>query len=406
MGISGGLVRSVFSRNRSFGTHESNVRSNVTERRRWSSVRSYLCGDEYNSVMAENDSASVKSSVATATTQFNSVLAVADEDSSSVRRSEATVMQPMPEDLRDKGNTRREATKVDVEVAKTESSVSKTMSEEHAATIIQSAFRGFRIRCRNGGVISKDGEQQLTAGAESPSRESLGTSVEVQTGNSVEVYSIQEENSAAHHRTQEKARVQALKLKEEWDASTVSSNISRMRMQNRLEATTRRERALAYAFSQQLRICSKKRHTTSDGTDQNMGWSWLERWMATRPAEISPAESHISNHVEPIHSSQRFVIGKRFFDVAGEEKESCGSNEVGVLFDNFPVPAEEKDGLSPTKTRFKATRSLSRRKSMPSYECGKEYPKVSKKDCSREPKRDEERNEKQTGRRKCRNTSF
>ncbi|KAM2859352.1 hypothetical protein COP2_024792 [Malus domestica] len=43
---------------------------------------------------------------------------------------------------------------------------------------------------------------------------------------------------------------------------------------------------------------------------------------------------------------------------------------------------------------------------MPSYECGKEYPKVSKKDCSREPKRDEERNKKQTGRRKCRNTTF
>ena len=41
-------------------------------------------------------------------------------------------------------------------------------------------------------------------------------------------------------------------LQEEWDASTVSSNISRMRMQNRLEATTRRERALAYAFSQQV----------------------------------------------------------------------------------------------------------------------------------------------------------
>ncbi|TQE07714.1 hypothetical protein C1H46_006647 [Malus baccata] len=281
MGISGGLVRSVFSRNRSFGTHESNVRSNVTERRRWSSVRSYLCGDEYNSVMAENDSASVKSSVATATTQFNSVLAVADEDSSSVRSSEATVMQPMPEDLRDKGNTRREATKVDVEVAKTESSVSKTMSEEHAATVIQSAFRGCRIRCRNGGVISKDGEQQLIAGAESPSRESLGTSVEVQTGNSVEVYSIQGENSAAHHRTQEKARVQALKLKEEWDASTVSSNISRMRMQNRLEATTRRERALAYAFSQQAE-CPEQR---IEHHGILVFWTWFPLFVSCLPSE-------------------------------------------------------------------------------------------------------------------------
>ncbi|CAN6574177.1 unnamed protein product [Malus baccata var. baccata] len=386
MGINGGLVRSVFSRHRSFGTYESNVRSNVTERKRWSSVRWYLCGDEYNSVTAENDSASVKSSVATATTQFNSVLAVADEDSSSVRSSEATVTQPMPED---------------VVVAKAESSVSKTMSEEHAATIIQSAFRRFRTRCRNGGTKSKDGEQ------ESPSRGSLGTSVEVQTGNSVEVYSIQGENSAAHHRAQQKARAQALKLKEDWDDSTVSSNISKMRMQNRLEATTRRQRALAYAFSQQLRICSKKRHTTSDGTEQNMGWSWLERWMATRPTEISSAESHISDQVEPIHSSnQRFVMGKRLFDGAGEEKESCGSNEVGVLFDNFPVTPLERDGFTPSKNRFKITRSLSRQKSMPSYEWGKEYPKVSKKDCSREADKDEERNRKRTERSKCRNSSF
>lgn len=43
--------------------------------------------------------------------------------------------------------------------------------------------------------------------------ESLGTSVEVQTGNSVDVYSIQEENVAAHRRMQQKARTQELKLK-------------------------------------------------------------------------------------------------------------------------------------------------------------------------------------------------
>lgn len=47
-------------------------------------------------------------------------------------------------------------------------------------------------------------------------------------------------------------------LQEEWDDSTVSSNISKMRIQNRLEATTRRERALAYAFSQQVRLYASK----------------------------------------------------------------------------------------------------------------------------------------------------
>lgn len=41
-------------------------------------------------------------------------------------------------------------------------------------------------------------------------------------------------------------------MQEDWDDSTVSSNISKMRIQNRLEATTRRERALAYALTQQV----------------------------------------------------------------------------------------------------------------------------------------------------------
>lgn len=118
----------------------------MTERRRWSSVRSYLCGDEYNSVRAENDSASVKSSVATST-QINSVLV--EDDSSSAKSSEATVTKPMPEDLMDKHGIKREVAKEDIEVAKKKCSVSKTMSEDQAATIIQSAFRGFLVILRH-----------------------------------------------------------------------------------------------------------------------------------------------------------------------------------------------------------------------------------------------------------------
>ncbi|XP_068668924.1 protein IQ-DOMAIN 33-like isoform X2 [Aristolochia californica] len=44
--------------------------------------------------------------------------------------------------------------------------------------------------------------------------------------------------------------------KEEWNDSTVSSNIAKLRIQHRQEATTRRERALAYAFSQQSKDSS------------------------------------------------------------------------------------------------------------------------------------------------------
>jgi hypothetical protein len=80
----------------------------VGERKRWVSVRAYLCGDEFNSVLAEEDSASVKS-------------------------SEATVTQPMLEDLTAKVVIQNEETKEDI------------LSEENAAIIIQSAFRGFLV---------------------------------------------------------------------------------------------------------------------------------------------------------------------------------------------------------------------------------------------------------------------
>lgn len=82
----------------------------MAEKRRWSSVRSYLCSDEFNSVLAEEDSASVKS-------------------------SEATVAQPIQEDFTDKGELQSEDTK------EKHNSISKLFHEEDAAIIIQTAFR-------------------------------------------------------------------------------------------------------------------------------------------------------------------------------------------------------------------------------------------------------------------------
>lgn len=101
----------------------------MTERRRWSSVRlrSYLCGDEFKSVVADKDSASVRSFEASVS-QLNSVLV--EVDSCSAESSEATVTQPLQEDLTDKKDMH----------------VYNTMSEEQAAIIIQSAFRGFLVK--------------------------------------------------------------------------------------------------------------------------------------------------------------------------------------------------------------------------------------------------------------------
>lgn len=110
-----------------------------------------------------------------------------------------------------------------------------------------------------------------------------------------------------------------------------------------------------------------------------MSWSWLERWMATRLQETSSVESHTMKQNENFNSDHKFSIKTRFLDASGEEKESCGSNEVPLHFDNFSmISHEDKVSFkSPTaKTNFKARRSVSRRKTVPSNQFHEEHLKV------------------------------
>lgn len=95
------------------------------DKRRWSSVRSYFCGDEYNSVLEEDDSASIRS-------------------------SEATVTQPITEDL-NKDETLQEIQSREHEdhlADEKQNSPTKCVEQENAAIVIQSAFRGFLV-CSN-----------------------------------------------------------------------------------------------------------------------------------------------------------------------------------------------------------------------------------------------------------------
>lgn len=370
MGFTVGLVRNVFSRNH-VGSHERKImRRNSSENRRWISVKSYLCGNEFNSVLAEEDSASFKS-------------------------SEVTVTQSIQEDLlSDKGETKSEETVENV-IDSRPNSNSKSLNEEEAAIIIQSAYRSFKLRCKNEEIISSEnGEEKLDLVTESPDRKSMATSVEVQTGNSTEVFSFKGEKMSIYNSFQHRNRTKAIKQKEDWDDSTLSSNVSKMRMQDRMEAATRRERALAYAFSQQLRICSKRKLAKHNNMEQNMSWSWLERWMATRLQDTSSVESHAMKQYENFNTDHhKLTIKTRFLDASGgEEKESCGSNEVPLHFDNYSVISQEEKVSSfkspATKTNFKARRTVSRRKTVPSYQFHDEHTKVSMKDGSTNANKD------------------
>ncbi|CAO2814224.1 unnamed protein product [Amaranthus hypochondriacus] len=360
MGITGELVKSVFSKTRSIKTHENNIKNNVVERKKWkASVKLYLCGDELlDSVLAEEDSASVKS-------------------------SEASVMQQIlhPHDA----HLSQDAAKHENLDQHHSSFSSTSLDQDVAATIIQSVFRGFKVRCeikrQTAGFQNFFVEEMKSSG-----RESLATSIEVLTGNSTGVVSIQGEASSVCTKQQYKLKPPLFKPKEDWDDSTLDSTSSKMKIQNRLEAMTRRERALAYAFSQQLRICSKKKHTKSDGTESNMGWSWLERWMATRQIEASAAEDRSckelnNNEAATSTINTRPFLRKKFLDLSFEEKESCGSNEVPVQFISTPQQEkEDKDNRLCVRNRLETPKGISRRKTVPTYHYQKEHLKVSKKE--------------------------
>ncbi|KAJ0235820.1 IQ-domain 33 [Hirschfeldia incana] len=371
MGVTGGLVRSIFFRNKSFGAHDynNNGKSNLGEKKRWSSVRSYLCGDEFNSVLAVDDSGSLKDSLDPLLTipqqlssePSDSVLAIQDsasvklqhlgeedEDSVSGKNSEVSVTQPLH-----KEDQQSEATETHIPKRHQTTLIAKLFLEEDAAVIIQSAFRSYLAKRGSKEVEETfDKEESFFSGEESQGKvSSMGTSLEVQTCSSVKAPFFKRKRvSRALH----KNNTQVLRIKEEWDDSTVSSTIAKSRIQSRIEAMTKRERALAYAFSQQLRICTKKKQIEHE-EESNIGWSWLERWMATRVPDSTQIEARTNIQANSTMKSERSVRKNRSFSIGGE-LESCASNDIPLQFESISEELKrEKSSV------------ISKRKSVASY---------------------------------------
>ncbi|KAL5200491.1 hypothetical protein ABZP36_021694 [Zizania latifolia] len=333
-------------------------RGSVDHKKRWSSLRLYLCGDEVSAAANEEND-------------------VDDDDDGtvSVKSFETCAMQPEPpapandvagadpDDHPEEQGSKYSSPTAEPAMA----------SHDEAATLIQSAFRGFMARRNLQELKKRCSENGYTDEARSPTSASIAaTSVEVQVGESLSNLRLSDESAAAseQHRASQRSRSQAVRVKEEWDDSTVSSNVSRMRMQSRIEATTRRERALAYAFSQQLRSCgngggggggTKKRVVRSDQAEFNVGWSWLERWMATRQASETADDCMSKNADSGSAAGRRVIVVRRRHDLTCEEKESCGSNDVSVV--SFDGSSGSLSCYKPGgKSRLRGGRSLPRRK--------------------------------------------
>lgn len=71
----------------------------------------------------------------------------------------------------------------------------------------------------------------------------------------------------------------------EWDHSMQTIEQIRARELSKQEAAVKRERSMAYAFSHQQLNMSNQYSNKASTTPPQLGWNWLERWMAARPWE-------------------------------------------------------------------------------------------------------------------------
>ncbi|KAK4769078.1 hypothetical protein SAY86_027228 [Trapa natans] len=121
-----------------------------------------------------------------------------------------------------------------------------------------------------------------------------------------------------------------LKLGVEWKDSKRSKEQMEKRLQNRHEASIRRERALAYALSHQPTL-KKSRSSDSSLTDPNnptWGWSWLERWMGARPWETRSINDYNNRAAIKSVNSRAMSTGEATRRSYSNRRSSAGPNNT------------------------------------------------------------------------------
>ncbi|CAH9116172.1 unnamed protein product [Cuscuta europaea] len=188
--------------------------------------------------------------------------------------------------------------------------------EEIAAIKIQTAFRGYMARRALRGLKGLVRLKTMLHG-QCVKRQVASTLKCVQTIARVqsEVRSRrlkmwEEEEHALQRQLQQKRhendieKLRVLQCSEYWNVSTQSKEQIEANMQNKHDATKRRERALAYAYThQKLRNSPRSMNQTiMDPNNPHWGWSLFERWMAARPQESKSSScTELTDASTPLH---------------------------------------------------------------------------------------------------------
>lgn len=194
--------------------------------------------------------------------------------------------------------------------------------EEVAAIKVQTAFRRFsarrQLRALKGLVRLKVLVQSQSVKRQAVTTlRCMQTLARVQSQVRARRIRMSEENQALQRQLLQKRERELDNMRasmgNEWDNSRRSKEQIEASLQNKEDAAARRERALAYAQTQQQmwRNPSKSANPTfMDPNNPQWGWSWLDRWMAARPWESqSQSQTPIPNEPPPVKLTRSSSAG-------------------------------------------------------------------------------------------------